>query len=534
MDRINCMREDPSDPTSRFHPGKLGVYTAGVQFQRFADMFRAAYPEAEWQQQYDGFKRAVQMPISGLGMMSEDEFNLVVDWTNRGMPFMERLVGNVPDAPRQCTESFSPELRAHIERMRLEGWEAKNRENGIMMFGCPDGGDKLACFTQQREGSDVFPEARSTAVGAEWHRDFPEATTRILRELPFDTSYWMRTSADGRFVANGAYDDDDGDDVYFGGRVSDLQNQLIPGAGLRDIKVAASFDPSFMPDNTGFMFQGTPVGAGFCKQSILTNPATTEINWSEPGCSGSGDINLYQALGASLDGSDYVAVTGSFESDGGSGRGGGDGAPSWMERAYANFTSIINDGDRFVTRTPAQLFTPYLGDWQISPSNVLMSSRVAGLGVDDQPVQQGFKFHMLSRTMTPNGYAYEMREVGSLCLKGGKTGFSYDDRMFTTYHYVDVGDWQELDYPSADDPAFLDLLNSGSANVYVVDLYTGARRRVTRMGPGQYAMFPHYRSDGWLYYMVYEETLGQRFVVASDASLRIAAATDAANDPVRQ
>jgi hypothetical protein len=39
------------------------------------------------------------------------------------------------------------------------------------------------------------------------------------------------------------------------------------------------------------------------------------------------------------------------------------------------------------------------------------------------------------------------------------------------------------------------------------------------MQPGQYALFPHFRSDGWIYFMV--RTFGgeTEYVVASDAAL---------------
>jgi hypothetical protein len=38
------------------------------------------------------------------------------------------------------------------------------------------------------------------------------------------------------------------------------------------------------------------------------------------------------------------------------------------------------------------------------------------------------------------------------------------------------------------------------------------------MQPGQRALFPHFRSDGWLYFLVRDRTLPER-IVASDAGL---------------
>jgi hypothetical protein len=60
-------------------------------------------------------------------------------------------------------------------------------------------------------------------------------------------------------------------------------------------------------------------------------------------------------------------------------------------------------------------------------------------------------------------------------------------------------------------------LSEGAANVYLIDPLSGERIRVTNMGPGQYALFPHFRSDGWLYFMVRGDTgvSGER-VMASD------------------
>jgi hypothetical protein len=59
----------------------------------------------------------------------------------------------------------------------------------------------------------------------------------------------------------------------------------------------------------------------------------------------------------------------------------------------------------------------------------------------------------------------------------------------------------------------------GASNIYLIELATGTRRRLTNMAPGQYALFPSFRSDGWIYFPV--RTLGTttEHVVASDAAL---------------
>ncbi len=120
-----------------------------------------------------------------------------------------------------------------------------------------------------------------------------------MRELAFNTYYWMRSSADGRFVANGST----------GGKsiISDLQTN-------KDIEVDAAYDPGFFPDNKGWMFQGTPIGAAFCGMSLLTSNPNT-IDFSEAACSSVSTVSLYQHLGAGLGGGDYFAVNSQFTSD---------------------------------------------------------------------------------------------------------------------------------------------------------------------------------------------------------------------------
>ena len=63
------------------------------------------------------------------------------------------------------------------------------------------------------------------------------------------------------------------------------------------------------------------------------------------------------------------------------------------------------------------------------------------------------------------------------------------------------------------------ILQQDSANIIVVDLLTGARTRVTTMQAGQYALFPHFRSDGWFYFLVRDSNTDKEYAVASDVAL---------------
>ncbi len=520
IDKINCMRSDPANPNSGFEPQKLGFYAGASHLPYFENMFKAAFPAEQWEAKYNQFRAQVQMPSQGDDRLAQADVDGILAWTKKGLPYLEALLGRPGDPPSTCSPVIKDELRTHIQSMATEGWEAKNLERGMMMFGCSNGATKLACFDQKNGGGgDIFPEASATTYGSTWTRDYPAQKLRVLREITFRTSYWMRSSADGRFFANGARSEDDPN--MEGGMVSDLQNQLVDGAGYRDIPVRAAYDPGFFPDDSGFMFQGTQVGAGFCSMAILQNQATTRILFNEPGCSGSDEINLYQSVGASLDGSDYLAISGSFESDGGQGRTSGDNIPGWFEKSYLELTPIINDGQRFKTMGMVQVWQPFFGDWGLSPSNLMVSSRVSGIDERRQPKQMGMKFHLVEKTRTSDGYKFALKDVGTVCVDGNKGAFSFDERFFATYHYVDADDWQELGYASADDRGFKDLLTRGSANIYVVDLLTGQSQRLTRMGPGQFALFPHYRSDGWMYFMAVDRNLGKRFIAATDGGIRM-------------
>ena len=63
----------------------------------------------------------------------------------------------------------------------------------------------------------------------------------------------------------------------------------------------------------------------------------------------------------------------------------------------------------------------------------------------------------------------------------------------------------------------------GTSNLHLLDLATGELRQITNMPAGMKALFPHFRSDGWIYFLVWG-TDGERMVAASDAALEVAAA----------
>lgn len=77
----------------------------------------------------------------------------------------------------------------------------------------------------------------------------------------------------------------------------------------------------------------------------------------------------------------------------------------------------------------------------------------------------------------------------------------------------------DLGFTGANDPGFMPYATQGAANIYLLELRTGRRIRVTNMGPGQYALFPHFRSDGWIYFLIRTPAAAAEHVIASDAAL---------------
>jgi hypothetical protein len=492
---VACLRMDPDRADSPFTPYKLGIYSAAADLGWFRNLFQAAYPvtgSTPWQTEYLKFRQRVAMPKGNHPKLTQAEFDVVAEWMARGLPNLEVVVPADP-APDTCTPSISGDLVAHATAMQTQGWGAINAERGMRMFGCTDA-DPQHCLS-------TLPTAESKPYGAGW-ASLPGSQLRVLRELSFNTSYWMRSSADGRFIANGATGGT-------GAMTSDLQAD-------RDIPTHAAYDPGFFPDNSGFVFQGTPISTGFCEYDLLTS-GPAEITFGEPQCSAAAQIGLYQHLGAGLDGGDYFLINGQFTSDNG-------GFSSTLEDPVAGFTSdtqvtltpMTHTGSHYEPKSAVALSMPFEGDSILSPSTRLMVNR---LGNPDLQQQLGFVVRRVDATPSGSSYAITAPEVARYCVRGGKPAVSFDERFLTYHHYVEAGDWAELGFASADDPGFVEYRTKGAANIYVLDMVTGVTRRVTHLGTGQYALFPHFRSDGWIYFLVRDSNTGKEYAMASDAKL---------------
>lgn len=483
---VDCLRLAPGDPNSIFTPGKAGIYAAASHLAWFQDTFKEAYPEADgnstdtWAIEYGKFKNRVSMPKGNHPRFSQAEFDIVAEWFARGLP---QLAANLPadTGPQSCSPSIGGAVSTHANQMATQGWGATNRSALMAMYGCTSN-DPRQCLT-------ALPQA------TQWQH---AGKLRVLQELAFKTYYWMRSSPDGRFIANGS--------TGAGSVIGDLQTG-------KDIRVDAAYDPGFFPDNRAWMFQGTPIGAGFCQTSLLVgNP--DEITFSEPQCSAVGTVGLYQHLGQGLGGGDYFTINSQFTSDNPLGAVTKDPTAAFSNNAEIKLTPMMFDGTNYVGKTPVTSGAPYEGDSVLSPSTKLVLSRFG-----NQDGQLGYVLRKV--TATPNGGSYDVAttEIARYCTHGAKPSISFDERYFVTHHYVTPADYADLGFSSAEDPAFQALLAKGSSNIILVNMVTGARTRVTTMHAGQYALYPHFRSDGWIYFLVRDHDTGQEYAVASDAAL---------------
>ena len=177
---------------------------------------------------------------------------------------------------------------------------------------------------------------------------------------------------------------------------------------------------------------------------------------------------------------------------------------------------MVFDGTHYVGKTPVTVNAPYEGDSVLSPSTKLAISRFGNEGN-----QLGYVLRKVTTTPAGSSYTVQTTEVGRYCINGAKPSISFDEKYFVTHHYVGADDWQDLGFSSANDATFKSMLAKGTSNIIIVNIATGARTRVTNMKPGQYALYPHFRSDGWFYFLVRDKNSNKEYAVASDAALTL-------------
>jgi hypothetical protein len=500
---IDCARTDPSNPSANFTTPKLGVFASAARLPWFQYVFGRAYPGST--AEYDSFVMRVGMPpnASPNASMTQAQFDIVAEWFIRGVPQLDQSLPEDPP-PTTCFPSIAPSVATHVAEQATAGWRAHNAAQSLNMYGCAGATDPRQCLSSE-------PLASSTTYGAGW--DINGATNRVLWQgTPGDgyaSDYWTRASADGRFVAHGS------GAPGFNSTTIDLQEGSL-------IEIAALYDPGFFPDNSGFLFQGG--ASNVCAQSVLVQAAGT-VSMNEPGCSDINSVGLYEHPGGEI-GGDYFSVDGEFESDNGGHTVTLRDPQSWFGAGgQVGLVPMIWTGSHFSPKPQITLDIPYQGDAIISPSSEMLVTRLSG------PSDQHLGFVMFELTKTPNATSYdvEMKEVARYCYSGGKPALSYDERWMVYHHYISASsdaDAQELGFTGAGDPGYATYANRGAANVFLIEIATGARYRLTHMRPGQYALYPHFRSDGWIYYQVRDIGMPgggdeTEYTVANDGALQL-------------
>ena len=479
---LDCFRPEATSP---YEPHRLGIYTTAASLGWFRAVIQTAYSPS-WGPKFAEWTSRMLMPRNTPSLLTQEEFDIVAEWFARGLPQLDNVLTETPPTG-DCVGEIQPAVATHVAAMQTQGWRTLNKEDGIAMFGCAGATSPLDCLA-------TFPLSTANTWSQGWGTAMPTSKLRILHQYNYNSSFWTRSSADGRFVAHGGGPG--------GSTIIDLQlNRRIPAD--------AQYDPGFFPDNSGFVIQGGT--KEWCRQSLLTS-APAQITFNEPECTNISVVGLYQHLGA-VRGGDYWAVAGQFVSDNGN----GEPSANFGSTSTSKLTPMIWNGTAYTTRTPISVVLPNEGDTIIAPSAKLLLDRAANASGE-----ASFVLRALNAVPAGTTYTVTTPVIGRYCLSGGKPAFSYDERWLVYHHWVQAADWQSLGFASATDPAFTALVSAGTANIFLLELTTGVSRRITTMAAGQRALFPHFRSDGWIYFVVKRVPVaGNEAVVASDAALRL-------------
>ena len=478
--RVDCLRSTPGQASSPFAAKRLGLYAAGAGFDQFKKIFSAAFPSDP--SQYAGFTHTAGMPRSG-APLTQDEFSRVKAWALRGMPQLAAAFNATPQ-PTACTPKTTPELQAHIADMKATGWGARLADASTPMFGCASGAPTTACLSDKPDATSTFGNT-----------DVPQML-RTLHKQKLKSHYWVRSSADGRYVGYGM---DDSASIV----------DLTKPDTAPEISVEADYDPYFLPSNDGFAFAGSHSNGGItlCRQSLLSDvgsAAAPAISLDESKCSAVGE-NVYMSIGTALDQSRYFMTFGLHENDDG-----GNDVTSPLPAAFGVgsttiFTPMVNDGLSYKPQPQVTVSTPFEGDMMLSPS-----SEVAATVFGDGRTQLGYRLRFVKPQTNPAGAvaSIDLPLAAEVCMRGQKPNISFDERFLVSHQYVDNTAPGEAGLPLS------------SSNIVMTDLLTGNQFRVTTMKAGQFALYPHFRADGWLYFAVRDMNAKVEYLVATDIAVR--------------
>jgi hypothetical protein len=448
--RIECMSGGGDAVT----PSRLGLFAASFRTDQVKGWYLGAYPDGgarhEDAAQVASMPMGETAPVFGAAELADIK-RFVIDRN------MARLADAFTTGGDACTEESTPALGEYITKIanhQISSWAAEAVNRAIPMH-------------------DVsgYPDMSGGASGV---------TLKKLRDLPYSTEWWIRASADGRYVG-------------VSGRIIDLL-AIEKGWVNPDIAVDAPYDPYFFADNDGFTFADASSTGGItaCKQSILgglSKIAGGKVTFTEAACARiTGGV--YQSIGAGLDATPFYFLTlGTHDND----NGGGNIPGAFGDGAHTTFIPMELDGTAYRPGTAVDKVIAKEGDIMLSPSGRVLASRSS-----NGNAQIGYSIRFVNATRVGSTYTIDLPKAASFCTKGGKPAFSFDERFVVFHSYA-----------------------AQSADIVLVDLKDMSKRTLTSMPAGKRALYPHFRADGWIYFLIRDANTSKETLAATDAARRI-------------
>lgn len=346
----------------------------------------------------------------------------------------------------------------------------------MAMLGCPGNGwpaDPSTCL-QDFPNLPVTNDAIPGLVVKELRKFAPGATS----------SYWTRTSPDGRFSSTG---NGKIHDLKTTGRVITVQNDSI--------------DPIYSPDGRYYSWPDI-----ICPMDPLYDLATTDVGTStaSSGCKRQ-NFGAYRSLGADPSG-DTLLIK-SYDSNN-IGRA-WPGTPNQDRRSFHSSSriDILRISNNQIGQNLSSTSITGEGSYQIGPSGQLIVGHITNDRLGD-----GYRV----RNIRPSGGAVDLSHPelsGYICMHGEKPNLSFDNRFVVFHHYTD-GSPQDTGAVAE------------TANIFIYDLKTKKGFRVTNMPARGRAFFPHFRADGWLYFLIKQSDENNRStesIVATNAAILLKA-----------
>lgn len=366
--------------------------------------------------------------------------------------------------------------------------------NDVKMYGCSTNwpSDPNTCLADHADSPWRNPDPKAVDVLTNEVIAAPGLKVKILRKLDGrqTTSYWTRSSPDGRFVSTG------------NGQIEDLAVGGATPEGRTIEVLDGSIDPGYDPTNRYYVWPGL-----ICPMAPLYDQTLTQAGRSiEASKCRDIDIGTYASFG-SISGDRTIEVEGDNSNNAG-----------WRKKdagVYPGDNSVILkevDAVQMTLGLRHRFKVTDEADFLLSPTGKVLVNR--GLDSDSK---QLYRMRMVQDAegelgSTPQDwYLTDNSKAATICMRGEKPMTSFDNRFITFHHHAD-GSPQDVG------------ANVEHSNIFVYDMKYKRYIRVTQQADGSKAYFPHFRADGWLYFEVikYPQTEGEDItfeLLASNAAI---------------